>query len=136
MRIDFLFVLPEFRLPIDINSRFPYTILVTSDSIFMLAIIKTGGKQYKVKVGDKIKIEKLEGEKDGKISFSEVLFLGSDKEVKVGNPLVKGAKVEGKILKTAKEKKVVGIKFKAKKRYKVKFGHRQTMTEVEITKIV
>lgn len=101
----------------------------------MLAVIKTGGKQYKVKVGDKIKVEKLEGKEGSKIAFSEVLFLGNEKEIKIGNPLIKGAKVEGKILKTAKSKKVVGIKFKAKKRYKVKFGHRQTLTEVEITKI-
>jgi large subunit ribosomal protein L21 len=101
----------------------------------MLAVIKTGGKQYKVKAGDKIKVEKLEGKVGEKIFFSEVLFLGDEKNIKVGNPLIKDTKVEGKILKTAKEKKVVGIKFKAKKRYKVKFGHRQTMTEVEITKI-
>jgi large subunit ribosomal protein L21 len=101
----------------------------------MLAIIKTGGKQYKVKVGDKIKVEKLEGEEGAKITFDQVLFLGSEKDAKVGTPLVKDAKVEAKILKTAKGKKVTGIKFKPKKRYKVKFGHRQTMTEVEITKI-
>lgn len=101
----------------------------------MLAIIKTGGKQYKVSKGDKIKIEKLEGEEGAKIVFEEILFLGDEKDVKVGMPIVKGAKVEGKIIKTAKGKKVVGIKFKPKKRYKVKFGHRQTMTEVEIIKI-
>lgn len=101
----------------------------------MLAIIKTGGKQYKVKVGDKIKIEKIEGEEGGKTGFSEVLFLGDEKKVQVGNPLVKGAKVEGKILKQAKDKKVWGIKHHAKKRYKVKFGHRQMFTEVEITKV-
>jgi large subunit ribosomal protein L21 len=101
----------------------------------MLAIIKTGGKQYKIKKGDKIKVEKLDGKEGEKITFSEVLFIGDEKNVKVGTPLVKGARVEGKILKTAKGKKVVGVKFKAKKRYKVKFGHRQTMTEVEIIKI-
>ncbi|PJA87260.1 MAG: 50S ribosomal protein L21 [Candidatus Moranbacteria bacterium CG_4_9_14_3_um_filter_42_9] len=101
----------------------------------MLAIIKTGGKQYKVNVGDKIKVEKLEGKEGSEVSFKEVLFVGSEKEIKIGMPLVKGAKVEGKILKTAKGKKVTGIKFKAKKRYKVKFGHRQTMTEVEIVAI-
>ncbi|MDR3559402.1 MAG: 50S ribosomal protein L21 [Candidatus Pacebacteria bacterium] len=101
----------------------------------MLAIIKTGGKQYKVSEGDKIKVEKLEGEEGAKVEFSEVLFLGDEKDVKVGAPLVTGAKVEGKILKTAQGKKVTGIKFKAKKRYKVKFGHRQTLTEVEITKV-
>lgn len=101
----------------------------------MLAIIKTGGKQYKVAVGDKIKVEKLEGEEGSKINFSEVLFVGDEKDVKIGTPFIASAKVEGKILQTAKEDKVVGMKFKAKKRYKVKFGHRQTMTEVEITKI-
>jgi len=101
----------------------------------MLAIIKTGGKQYKVKIGDKIQVEKLEGEIGDKIEFSEVLFLGDEKNVKIGTPVVSGAKVEGKILKTEKGKKVTGIKFKAKKRYRVKFGHRQIMTEVEITKV-
>ena len=101
----------------------------------MLAIIKTGGKQYKVSEGDKIKVEKLEGEMDAKVTFSEVLFLGDEKTVSVGAPFVSGAKVEGKILKTAQGKKVTGIKFKAKKRYKVKFGHRQMFTEVEITKV-
>ena len=101
----------------------------------MIAIIKTGGKQYKVKVGDKIKIEKILGEEGANFVFDEVLFVGDEKDVKIGNPTVKGAKVEGTILKTSKQKKVVGIKYKAKKRYKVKFGHRQTMTEVKITKI-
>jgi large subunit ribosomal protein L21 len=101
----------------------------------MLAIIKTGGKQYKVKAGDKIKIEKLEGEVGSKVVFEEVLFLGDEKDIKIGAPIVKGAIVEATILKTAKGKKVVGIKHKAKKRYKVKFGHRQIMTEVEITKV-
>ncbi|HPN96525.1 MAG TPA: 50S ribosomal protein L21 [Candidatus Moranbacteria bacterium] len=101
----------------------------------MLAVIKTGGKQYKIKVGSRIKIEKLEGKEGEKITFGEVLFLGDENNIKVGTPFIKGAKVEGKIIKTAKDKKVVGIKHKAKKRYKVKFGHRQILTEVEITKI-
>ncbi|MFC1608635.1 50S ribosomal protein L21 [Patescibacteria group bacterium] len=101
----------------------------------MLAVIKTGGKQYKVKEGDKIKIEKLEGEEGSKVSFSEVLFVGDEKSVKIGTPVLEGAKVEGKILAQKKDKKVWGIKHKAKKRYKVKFGHRQQVTEVEITKV-
>ncbi|MDI6778114.1 MAG: 50S ribosomal protein L21 [Patescibacteria group bacterium] len=101
----------------------------------MLAVIKTGGKQYLVKKGDKVKIEKLEGEVGGKIIFGEVLFLGSDKSVKVGAPFVAGAKVEGKILAQGKGKKVWGIKHKAKKRYKIKFGHRQLFSEIEIVKI-
>lgn len=101
----------------------------------MLAIIKTGGKQYKVQTGDKIKVEKIVGEEGDKIFFDEVLLVGDEKDVKVGAPTVKGVKVEATIIKTSKQKKVVGIKYKAKKRYRVKFGHRQTMTEVEITKI-
>ena len=101
----------------------------------MLAVIKTGGKQYLVKKGDRIKIEKLEGEIGDKIEFSEVLFLGDEKEVKVGAPFLKDVKIEGKILKQGKAKKVVGVKHKAKKRYKVKFGHRQNFTEVEIVKV-
>jgi large subunit ribosomal protein L21 len=102
----------------------------------MLAIIKTGGKQYKVKVGDKVKIEKLDDAVGSTIVFSEVLFVGDEKEIKVGTPFLTGAIVEGKILRTEQGDKVTGIKFKAKKRYKVKFGHRQIFTEVEITKIV
>ncbi|MEI7425973.1 MAG: 50S ribosomal protein L21 [Candidatus Moraniibacteriota bacterium] len=101
----------------------------------MLAIIKTGGKQYKVKVGDKVKIEKLEDAIGSTIVFSEVLFVGDEKEIKVGTPFLTDVKVEGKILRTEQGDKVTGIKFKAKKRYKVKFGHRQIFTEVEITKI-
>ena len=101
----------------------------------MLAVIKTGGKQYLVKKGDKIKIEKLAGVAGDKIEFSEVLFLGSDKEVKVGMPFLKDVKIEGKILKQGKAKKVTGVKHKAKKRYKVRFGHKQMQTEVEIVKV-
>jgi large subunit ribosomal protein L21 len=101
----------------------------------MLAILKTGGKQYKIKEGDKIKVEKLEGEEGTVITFDEVLFIGDEKEVKIGTPVVAGAKVEARIIKTEKGDKVTGVKFKAKKRYKVKFGHRQTMTELEIISI-
>jgi large subunit ribosomal protein L21 len=101
----------------------------------MLAVIKTGGKQYLVEKGSKIKIEKLEGEVGEKINFSEVLMRGDAKKVEVGMPFIKSATIEGKILKQAKAKKVTGVKHKAKKRYKVKFGHRQNYTEVEITKV-
>lgn len=103
--------------------------------LFMLAIIKTGGKQYRVKPGGKIKVEKLPGEAGEPVVFDEVLMKDDDKEIILGNPFVSGAKAEGKIIRTEKGKKVTGIKFKAKKRYKVKFGHRQIFTEVEITAI-
>lgn len=101
----------------------------------MLAIIKTGGKQYKIKEGDKLKIEKIEGQEGDTVVFSEVLFVGDEKDVKVGMPILEGVKVEGKILSQEKDKKVWGIKHKPKKRYKVKFGHRQQITVVEINKI-
>ena len=101
----------------------------------MLAIIKTGGKQYKVSEGDKIKIEKLSGETGDTITFDEVLLTGDDKKVSVGTPLLEKAVVQGKILAQDRHDKVWGIKHKAKKRYKVKYGHRQAFTEVEITKI-
>jgi large subunit ribosomal protein L21 len=101
----------------------------------MLAIIKTGGKQYKVAVGDKVKVEKLVGEAGSVVIFDEVLFIGDEKDAKIGTPFIKDAKVEGTLVEQGRHKKVWGIKHKPKKRYKVKFGHKQTYTEVEITKI-
>ena len=101
----------------------------------MIAIIQTGGKQYQVTEGDHLRIEKLEGEVGATLTFSEVLFVGDEQTVQVGAPTVSGVTVEATILKQDKAKKVTGIKHKAKKRYKVKFGHRQPFTEVEIVKI-
>jgi len=124
------------KLTIDIDRGMIYTDLSNKITFkHMLAIIKTGGKQYKVAEGDKIKVEKLDDKEGAKITFGEVLFVGDEKDVKIGEPVLKGAKVEGKILKQGTHKKVWGIKHKPKKRYKVKFGHKQPFTEVEITKI-
>ena len=100
-----------------------------------LAIIKTGGKQYVVEPGQKIKIEKLEQETDSEVIFDQVLLLEKNEKIEIGTPLVKGVKVIGKILNQGKAKKVIIFKYKAKKRYKVKKGHRQPYTEVEILKI-
>jgi len=100
-----------------------------------LAVIKTGGKQYLVSPGDKIKIEKLDAEEGKEITFNEVLLLGKDDKIEIGTPLVKNAKVLGKVLKQEKDKKVIVFKYKPKKRYRVKKGHKQPFTEVEITKI-
>lgn len=100
----------------------------------MLAIIKTGGKQYIVSPGDKIKIEKINS-KSQKIVFDEVLLLEKGKKIEIGMPKVKNTKVIGKILEQGRSKKVIVFKYKPKKRYKVKKGHRQLYTEVEITKI-
>lgn len=101
----------------------------------MLAVICTGGKQYLVSPGQKIKIETLDA-KDGKeFIFGEVLLLEKNKKLEIGTPFVKDAQVTGKILSQGKGKKVIAFKYKAKKRYKVKKGHRQPFTEVEIKAI-
>ena len=101
----------------------------------MLAVIKTGGKQYLVTPGQKIKIEKL-GKKEGdEVIFDEVLLLEKGNKLEIGAPLVEGAKVTGKVLKQAKQKKVIIFKYKAKKRYQVKKGHRQAFSEVEILEV-
>jgi len=101
----------------------------------MLTVIKTGGKQYLVSPGDKIKIEKVNKKEGSEITFNEVLLLEKGRKTEIGNPLIKGVKVVGKVLSHGKGKKVIIFKYKAKKRYKVKKGHRQPFTEVEILKI-
>lgn len=101
----------------------------------MIAIIKTGGKQYIVKPGDKLKIEKLDKKEGASVSFSDVLLVEKDDKVEIGTPKVKNAKVEAKILKHAKADKIIVFKYKPKKRYSRKIGHRQPYTEIEITSI-
>jgi len=101
----------------------------------MLAVIKTGGKQYIVSPGQKIKIEKIDKKEDSEITFDEVLLLEKGKKVEIGTPFVKNAKVIGKILSHGKAKKLIVFKYKAKTRYKKKRGHRQPFTEVEIKSI-
>jgi len=101
----------------------------------MLAVIRTGGKQYLVEPGDKIKIEKIEEKEVEEITFKEVLLVEKNEKLEIGTPLVKGAKVVGKILKQGKREKVIVFKYKPKTRYKKKTGHRQPFTEVKITKI-
>jgi len=101
----------------------------------MLAVIKTGGKQYIVAPGQKLKIEKLEKKEGEEVIFDQVLLLEKNKKVEIGIPLVEGAKVLGKVLSQGKNKKVIVFKFRHKTRYKRKKGHRQAYTEVEITKI-
>ncbi len=101
----------------------------------MLAVIKTGGKQYIVAPKQRIKIEKLDIAEKGEVVFDDVLLVEKNNKVELGMPLVQGAKVIGKVVEQGKEKKIIVFKYKAKKRYKVKKGHRQPFTEVEITKI-
>ena len=99
----------------------------------MYAIIATGGKQYRVSKGDIIYVEKLNNQVDDKVSFP-VLMLGGE-TIKAGNPLVDGAEVTGKVLQHGRGKKIVVYKFKSKKNYRRKQGHRQPFTKVEITGI-
>ena len=99
----------------------------------MYAIIATGGKQYRVSQGDVIYIEKVNQDVDSTMSF-DVMMIGGE-EVKVGNPVVEGAKVEGKVVAQVKGEKIVIYKYKSKKNYHRKAGHRQPYTKVEITAI-
>ncbi|WP_294605859.1 50S ribosomal protein L21, partial [uncultured Lactobacillus sp.] len=91
----------------------------------MYAIIKTGGKQYKVAEGDSVFVEKLDAAEGKEVTFDEVVLTSDGKDVKVGTPLVKGAKVVAKVEKQGKEKKVVTFKYKPKKHSHSKYGHRQ-----------
>lgn len=101
----------------------------------MLAIIKTGGKQYLVRPDSRIKIEKIDKKEGQEIIFDQVLLLEKNKKLQIGTPLVEGAKVQAKILEHGKGKKIIIFKYKAKKRYKVKKGHRQSFVLVEIKSI-
>ena len=101
----------------------------------MYAIIEACGKQYKVLEGDTVFFEKLDAEEGKKVTFDNVILVSDEKGVKVGNPYVKGVKVEGKVVSHGKGKKIVVFKMKPKKNERKKQGHRQPYTKVEITAI-
>jgi len=100
-----------------------------------LAIILTGGKQYKVAERDILKIEKFDKKEGASVSFDKVLLYTDEKKTEVGKPYLKGIKVTGKVLKQGKAKKITVIKYKSKTRYRRKKGHRQFFTQVKIEKI-
>jgi len=102
----------------------------------MLAVIKTGGKQYLVSPGQKLKIEKLAAPEGDTFSFEEILLVEDGGNTEIGNPLVKDAKVEAKILRQARARKITILRYHNKTRHRRKKGHRQYFTEVEITKII
>ena len=101
----------------------------------MYAVVKTGGKQYRVSKGDSLKVEKLIGNVGDEIRFDEVLMIGDTDDVKVGTPQVTGASVSARILEQDRSKKIIVFKFKRRKGYKKARGHRQAYTRVEITDI-
>ena len=99
------------------------------------AVIRTGGKQYLVSPGRKLKFEKIPGESGASVRFDDVLLVSDEKKTSIGTPNVSGASVAGKIVTQGKHEKQIIFKMKPKKRYRVKRGHRQLYTEVEITAI-
>lgn len=101
----------------------------------MYAIIKTGGKQYRVEEGQVIKVEKLDAVDGANVEFSDIMMLSKDGNLQVGQPYVTGCKVTGKVLSHGKNKKIIVFRYKPKKRIRTKTGHRQPYTKVLIEKI-
>ncbi|MDP4178978.1 MAG: 50S ribosomal protein L21 [Bacillota bacterium] len=101
----------------------------------MYAVVVTGGKQYKVQEGDVIYVEKLDAEVDSTVELANVLAVGKEDGLVVGKPVVEGANVVGKVLAQGKAKKVIVFKYKRKKDYRRKQGHRQPFTKIQIEKI-
>lgn len=101
----------------------------------MFAVIKTGGKQYKVQKDDKILVEKLEGNDGDKVVLDQVLMVSDGKKATLGEPLVKGAKVEAQIVEQTRGPKIIVFKKKRRQNYRRKKGHRQDLTQIQITNI-
>jgi len=99
------------------------------------AVIQTGGKQYKVSASEILKIERLEDSEGKTVEFKNVLFLNDDQSTEIGNPNIQGAKVEAKILKNTKEKTILVFKKRRRKNSRKKYGHRQPISLIRITKI-
>ncbi len=101
----------------------------------MYAVIKTGGKQYRVSEGDVLRVEKLDAEAGATVEFDQVLMVGGGDDVKVGSPLVDGGRVSAEVVAQGRDRKIEVVKFKRRKDYQRKHGHRQHYTEVKITGI-
>ena len=101
----------------------------------MYAVIQTGGQQFKVAAGDKLKVEKLSAEVGSQVTLDQVLLLKTDKETKIGTPFIQVAKVVGKVLEQDRHEKILVFKFKRRKGYKRTRGHRQPYTLLQIEKI-
>ena len=100
----------------------------------MYAVIKTGGKQYRVSEGDRLRVEKIDGQKGDKVELAEVLMLGGER-VAIGSPMVAGATVSAEIIAQGLGKKIIVFKMRRRKRYRRKNGHRQPFTELRVTGI-
>lgn len=101
----------------------------------MYAVIKTGGKQYKVTEGESFKVEKLAGDAGAALVLDQVLFIGGNGQPKIGKPMIDGATVEAQVVRQARDRKILVYKKKRRKGYEKKFGHRQPYTELKVTKI-
>jgi len=101
----------------------------------MYAVFKSGGKQYRVSKGEKLKLEKLETDVGKKVVFDQVLSVGEGKDINIGTPYLADAIVEAKVLDEGKDKKIEVVKFKRRKNYKRNFGHRQHYSLIEVTNI-
>ncbi len=101
----------------------------------MFAVVKTGGKQYKVTQGEVLRVEKLDAEVGSEVELSEVLMVADGDDVKIGTPILEGATVKAKIIEHGKAKKVIVFKKKRRKGYKKKRGHRQHFTTIEIQEV-
>jgi len=101
----------------------------------MYAVIKTGGKQYRVAQGDTLKVEKLDVGEGDAVEFDQVLMVGEGEDVKVGAPYLEGGKVTATVVDHGRHKKIKIIKFKRRKNYRKQMGHRQYFTQIEITGI-
>lgn len=102
----------------------------------MYAVVETGGKQYRVAVGDRIEVERLDAEPGTDVTLDRVLLVADGEDVRVGTPVVEGARVVASVEDQIKSKKVIVFKFKPKKRYRRKQGHRQQLTRLTIKEIV
>jgi large subunit ribosomal protein L21 len=99
------------------------------------AVIRTGGKQYRVSPGDLLRIERLEGDVGSAVEFAEVLLASADDAVRIGTPLVSGARVRGTIVAQGRDRKILIFKKKRRKNYRRRRGHRQSITTVRVTEI-
>lgn len=101
----------------------------------MYAVIKTGGKQYRVAEGETLRVEKLNAEQGATVDFDQVLMVSNGGDVQIGAPVLAGSSVSAEVVRHGKSKKVTAVKFRRRKNYRREFGHRQQFTEIKITGI-